>query len=37
MAHKEVSASQILQMLQEIWVREHPHGEFPIVYLDTVR
>jgi hypothetical protein len=34
--HKEVHAPQILQMLQEIWVREHPQREFPMVCLHTV-
>jgi hypothetical protein len=37
MTHKEVAAPQILQMLQEIWVREHPRREFPMMCLDTVR
>jgi transposase len=37
MTHKEVNAPQILQMLEEIWVREHPQREFPMVWLHTVR
>jgi transposase len=37
MTHKEVNASQILQMLQEIWIRVHPQREFPMMCLDTVR
>jgi hypothetical protein len=28
---------QILQVLQEIWVREHPQREFPMVRLATLR
>jgi hypothetical protein len=34
---QEVTAPQVLQMLQEIWVREHPHRELPMMCLDTVR
>jgi hypothetical protein len=37
MTHEEVAAPQIPQMLQEIWAREHPQSEFPMVCLDTVR
>jgi hypothetical protein len=37
MTHKEVNASQILQMFQESWVRAQRQRKFPRMCLDTVR
>jgi hypothetical protein len=37
MVHKEVNASHVLQILRDIWAREHPQREFPEMCLHTVR
>jgi transposase len=35
--HKEVNASHVLQILQEIWARAHPQRQFSEIGLQTVR